>query len=1419
MRHDKSKPLPHPMTLSQALSRPWVQTRELRRDQGIVTCLNEFWLTAHRCAPKEKPPTQPPRTSSAVTAAETGLCREGYELLHGRLMTALASDPRGAECVAAHSWDAEHPSPMPYMSRERFLDVLFELATELVPITTGTSATMADGYIDWLLTLFGRVAVQAPMTETHKGTTVVGLFWKWRPEVKPVPELAPGYVALDGGDDSGDGGGGGSGGGGGGGGRRKSKEGAWTSVGSLDQVAEEVAEEAAERRGEDLHARLAEEAAEEEQEEAALERNEAATVLQARARAAHAQKEVALEREHARARRSVVPPLPLVPPSSPAMTPPVMMQEGAWMGSGWMGSDVKPEAGAAAAEVQAHRTPAAAEVAVKERIAELDRKAATGSLSQVERRERRASQDMLASLTQAEQEASQDTFATLEAVQAAARPNPNPNPNAALETVQAATRGRLARRALPSLKKTFLRERARLKGSNMSALIELALEDQRDQLKRDASGSSRHVLFFGLHDASLLARADSADGNAGGKADGKGLSEGGGAIGGGAAAEAQAVEIRISDLEQREIRISDLEQREAAGELSESEKAELAASEAKLRFLLEMDAAKVEAEAVQSRVQSRVQKAELTHKQAASDLIIAEKAELNSSESKLAALEATAAEGSNGDHARGPPPIAVSHAVGERGRHLGGYGGNQLQGGDAGSYSNGSISPQEGGYDLSPGGRRPGAPFLPWARAHSPTRSTAPQPHQPAATAAQPNGCCIRTAAMSGPAYAPHVPPAYPRPLLQPHATTDGSVSWYDVGPRLEQMRSNSMPLKSMPLSSMPLNCSMPRASSLTLIPDAHARDDCVLIMRRDGCGTGMGSGTGMSGGAGMGGNTGTESGGGMGGVVRLTSASGGGYSLGAFPRLGQASRGLQRGEAAVQFWPKPSPPPLTSIGGGAETVSIIAIQKALAKAASAEQEASPVATSPNTAPSPPILFAPPPSPQQSQRRSSHRRSSQTGISHPPFISHPPTGPSLRESHQRPFTEVGARPLTHHAALEVSRAFASRDGIGGVNARGGVHARGGASRAVLQLSSQSLELPVPVLPGVLLPLPSPGSGNAEQQLCQLTEPFRGAAFADALLLRPWPLPPMAAVGISHAPLAHGDASAPSSPLGIPLKTSAPPVPLPLKTSFSAATLSHEGVVVIRVPAHGGSMMSAAIVVNEGVATLLKGGWVVTPLLKGGWVVTPTQPLQTATASPKAHPQLSLHALQRQVVRDEKPPVWIQGDRDRYRDEKPPAHLLRSGSGKQGSPPGCSDAASQRMRRQNEHAGDGAASKSPPISPSSPPLVKTSFGVATLSKEGFVLEPVQAQGSSASRAATSSNEFGVAVAPSDTPANTPAQGTSAAVALMVSPSTPRRSVETKPNDPSEQGVTPWEHRDVHTPDISTRASAGLWLCVPGNTLYV
>ena len=325
MRHDK-----RPKLLSQALSRPWVQTRVLRRDQGIATCLGEFWLTALRCAPKEPPPTQPPPKSSAVmlpslgvhsrsgsrsglgqskslrwgsadAAAETGLCREGYELLHGRLLTVLASDPRGAECVAAHSWDAEHPSPMPYMSRERFLDVLFELATELVPVTTGTSATMADEYIDWLLTLLGKVAVQAPMTETHKGTTVVGLFWKWRPEVKPVPELAPGYVALDGGDDSGDGGGGGSGGGGGGGGRRKSKEGAWTSVGSLDQVAEEVAEEAAERRGEDLHARLAEEAAEEEQEEAALERNEAATVLQARARAAHAQKEVALEREHARA--------------------------------------------------------------------------------------------------------------------------------------------------------------------------------------------------------------------------------------------------------------------------------------------------------------------------------------------------------------------------------------------------------------------------------------------------------------------------------------------------------------------------------------------------------------------------------------------------------------------------------------------------------------------------------------------------------------------------------------------------------------------------------------------------------------------------------------------------------------------------------------------------------------------------------------------------------------------------------------------------------------------------------------------------------------------------------------------------------------------------------------------------------------
>ena len=68
MRHDKSKPLPHPMTLSQALSRPWVQTRELRRDQGIVTCLNEFWLTAHRCAPKEKPPTQPPRCAHGLPA-------------------------------------------------------------------------------------------------------------------------------------------------------------------------------------------------------------------------------------------------------------------------------------------------------------------------------------------------------------------------------------------------------------------------------------------------------------------------------------------------------------------------------------------------------------------------------------------------------------------------------------------------------------------------------------------------------------------------------------------------------------------------------------------------------------------------------------------------------------------------------------------------------------------------------------------------------------------------------------------------------------------------------------------------------------------------------------------------------------------------------------------------------------------------------------------------------------------------------------------------------------------------------------------------------------------------------------------------------------------------------------------------------
>jgi hypothetical protein len=300
-------------------------------------------------------------------------------------------------------------------------------------------------------------------------------------------------------------------------------------------------------------------------------------------------------------------------------------------------------------------------------------------------------------------------------------------------------------------------------------------------------------------------------------------------------------------------------------------------------------------------------------------------------------------------------------------------------------------------------------------------------------------------------------------------------------------------------------------------------------------------------------------------------------------------------------------------------------------------------------------------------------------------------------------------------------------------------------------------------------------------LRQLTEPFRGVAAADALLHKPWPLPPMPAEGISHAPLAQvGGASAPSSPL-------------PLKTSFSAATLSQEGVVVIRVPAHGGSMMSAAIVVNEGVATFLKGGWVVTPI----------PPIQNAAVSPMAHPQLSLHALRRQV-----------------RDEPPPAHLLRSGSGKQcsppggcgkqGSPPGGSDPAAQRMRRQIEHAGGGAPAKSPLVSPSSPPRGQTSFGAATLSKEGFVPEPVQAQGASAARAATSSNEFGSAVAPSesyDTPSN--AQGTSAAVALRVSPSTPwstpRRSVETQPDDPSEQ-ITPWERREVHTPGISTRATA-------------
>ena len=202
------------------------------------------------------------------------------------------------------------------------------------------------------------------------------------------------------------------------------------------------------------------------------------------------------------------------------------------------------------------------------------------------------------------------------------------------------------------------------------------------------------------------------------------------------------------------------------------------------------------------------------------------------------------------------------------------------------------------------------------------------------------------------------------------------------------------------------------------------------------------------------------------------------------------------------------------------------------------------------------------------------------------------------------------------------------------------------------------------------------------------------------------------------------------------------------------------------------------------------------------MVAPIPPIQNAAESPMAHPQLSLHALRRQV-----------------RDEPPPAHLLRSGSGKQGSlpaplgsPPGGRDPYAQRKRRQIEHAGGGAAAKSPLVSPSSPPRGQTSFGAATLLKEGFVPEPVQAQGASAARAATSLNEFGSAVAPSetyDTPSNTHAQGTSATVALRVSPSTPwstpRRSVETQPNDPSEQ-ITPWERREVHTPGISTRATA-------------
>ena len=109
-------------------------------------------------------------------------------MLHRKMQVCLASNPRGAECLAARGWPVASRGEVAHMCREECHDTLFGIASELVPTKT------ADVYVEWLLTLFSKMAEQVPIAETHKDTTVVALFWVWRQEVQPAPEFTPGYV-------------------------------------------------------------------------------------------------------------------------------------------------------------------------------------------------------------------------------------------------------------------------------------------------------------------------------------------------------------------------------------------------------------------------------------------------------------------------------------------------------------------------------------------------------------------------------------------------------------------------------------------------------------------------------------------------------------------------------------------------------------------------------------------------------------------------------------------------------------------------------------------------------------------------------------------------------------------------------------------------------------------------------------------------------------------------------------------------------------------------------------------------------------------------------------------------------------------------------------------------------------------------